>query len=53
MRHPDGSINIDAYRIIAMAERRKALRQLWSLIAAALKPQASRSLMRGYAARLG
>jgi hypothetical protein len=53
MRHPDGSINVDAYREIAMAERRKALRQFWSLIAAGLKPQASRPVMRGYAARLG
>jgi hypothetical protein len=53
MRHADGSINIDAYREIAMAERRKALRQFWSMIAVAIRPQGSRAVMRGYAARLG
>jgi hypothetical protein len=53
MRHADGSINVDAYRKIAMIERRKALRQFWSVLAATIKPQASRPVMRGYAARLG
>jgi hypothetical protein len=53
MRHADGSINVEAYREIAMAERRKALHQFWSLIAAAIRPRASRPVMRGYAARLG
>jgi hypothetical protein len=53
MRHADGSINVDAYREIAVIERRKALRQFWSMLAAAIRPQASRPVMRGYAARLG
>jgi hypothetical protein len=53
MRHADGSINFDVCREIALAERRKAFRQFWSWVAAGLRPQASRSMLRGYANRLG
>ncbi len=53
LQHADGGINFDAYRQIAMAERRKALRQVWSWIAVAIRPQTSRPLMSRYAARLG
>ncbi len=53
MRHADGSINFDAYREIALAERRKALLQFWSVIAAVIRPRSSTSVMRGYTARLG
>jgi hypothetical protein len=53
VRHPDGSINFAFYREVAIAERRKASQQFWSLIAVGLKPPSARPLMRGYATRLG
>ena len=51
--HADGSIDIDAYRAIALVERRKALNRFWLRIAAGIKPKAARPMARGYAARLG
>jgi hypothetical protein len=53
VRHPDGSINFDAYRAIAMVERQKASRRFWIWVVMVLKPGEGRPMVRGYAARLG
>jgi hypothetical protein len=53
MLQADGSINFEIYRKIAMAERRKALRQFWSWISAEVKPHSAGPVASRYAARLG